>query len=141
MAVAVAIDLQEEPLGEGIDDADADPVQSAGDLVAIATKLSAGVQHGKHDLCGALAFVAAGWVRIDGDATPVVVDPTPAVGLQRDDDAIGEPGHRFVDCVVDDLPNEVVQTGQPGGTDVHPGTLAHRIETLENLDVLGAVVA
>ena len=141
VALAVAVDLEQESFGERVDDADPDAVESAGDLVAIATELAAGVQHGEHDLGGALALVASRRVRIDGDAPPVVLDPAPAVGEQRDDDAVGEAGHRLVDGVVDDLPDEVVQAGQTGRTDVHARALAHRIEALEHLDVLGAVVA
>ena len=54
-----------------------------------------------------------------------------------DDDAIAR--HRLVDRVVDDLVHEVVQTRGPGGADVHARTLAHRLETLENRDVLSTV--
>ena len=46
-----------------------------------------------------------------------------------------------VDRVVDHLPDEVVQPGQTGGADVHAGALADRIETLQDLDVLGVVLA
>ena len=54
--VAVAPDLQVEPLRERVDDRDADAVQAAGDLVAAAVaELAAGVQGGQHDLGGGLA--------------------------------------------------------------------------------------
>ena len=141
VALAVAVDLEQQSFGQGVDDADADAVESTGHLVAVATELAAGVEHGEHDLGGALALVATRRVRIDGDAAPVVLDPAAAVGEQRDDDAVGEAGHRLVDGVVDDLPDEVVQAGEPGRADVHARALAHRVEALEHLDVLGAVVA
>ncbi len=51
------------------------------------------------------------------------------------------PGHRLVDRVVDDFPDQVVQTGRAGRTDVHARPLAHGIEALEHLDVLGGIVA
>ena len=48
---------------------------------------------------------------------------------------------RLVDRVVDDLPDEVVQAASTGGTDVHARALAHRLESFENVDVLGVVAA
>ena len=43
----------------------------------------------------------------------------PPSAQQGDVDAGAEAGHRLVDGVVDDLPDEVVQTGETGGADVH----------------------
>ena len=115
-------------------------MQSAGDLVALAAELAAGVQHGEHDLGRALALVRTGRVRIDRDAASVVVDAAAAVGEQRDPDPCREAGHRLVDGVVDDLPDEVMEAGETGRADVHPGALADGVETLQNLDVLGPVI-
>ena len=140
VAAAVLVDLDEQPLAERVDHADAHAVQTAGHLVALAAELAAGVQHGEHDLGRALALVRAGGVRIDRNAATVVVDAAAAVGQQRDADAGAEARHRLVDGVVDDLPDEVVETGQTGGSDVHAGAFADRVETLQDLDVLGAVV-
>ena len=80
VALAVAVDLEHEPLGQRVDDGDADAVEAAGDLVAVAAELAAGVEHGEHDLGRALALVRAGRVRVDRDAAAVVVDAAAAVG-------------------------------------------------------------
>ena len=141
VALAVAVDLEQQALGQRVDDADADAVEAARDLVAAAAELAAGVQHGQHDLGRALALVRAGRVGVDRDAAAVVVDAAAAVGEQRDDDARAVAGHRLVDGVVDDLPDEVVEAGEPGRADVHAGALADRVEALQDLDVLGPVVA
>ena len=53
LAVASRLDVQ--PLGQRVDDADADAVEAAGDLVAAAAELAAGVEHGVDDLQGVLA--------------------------------------------------------------------------------------
>ena len=45
------------------------------------------------------------------------------------------PGKRFVDAVVDDLPNQVMQPGGAHAADVHAGPFANRLEALEDLDV------
>ena len=53
--LAVAPDLEVEPLGQRVDDRDADAVQAAGDLVAVVVELAAGVQHRQDDFGGRLA--------------------------------------------------------------------------------------
>ena len=141
VALAALVDFEDQPLAERVDDADAHAVETAGDLVTLAAELAAGVQDGEHDLGRALALVRA---RTGSGSTgmprPLSSTRHAAVGEQRDGDAGAEAGHRLVDGVVDDFPDEVVETGQTGGSDVHAGPLADRVETLQNLDVLGAVV-
>jgi hypothetical protein len=56
-------------------------------------------------------------------------------------DVVAVARQRFVNRVVDDLVNEVVQTPGAGGPDVHAGTLSHGFEALENLNVAGSVFA
>src|SRR6202000_1702577 len=44
------------------------------------------------------------------------------------------------DRVVDDFPNQVVQSALAGGTDVHAGAFADRFQPLQNRDGVGAVL-
>ena len=115
-------------------------MQAAGDLVAAAAELAAGVQHGQHDLGRALALHAGVVGGVDRDAATVVDDLAPAVGQQGHVDARGVTRHRLVDGVVDDLVDEVVQTADAGGADVHARSLADGLEALQDRDVLGAVL-
>ena len=78
-------------------------------------------------------------VLVDRDAAAVVDDPHAAVGLQRHLDVGGVAGECLVDGVVDDLVDQVVQAALTGGADVHAGTLADRLQALEELDVAGVV--
>ena len=139
IALAVAVDLDDQPLGQRVHDRDADAVEAARHLVAAAAELAAGVEHGEHDLGRALALVLPRRERIDRDAAAVVDDLAPAVGEQCDADPGAMAGHRLVDRVVDDLPDQVVQARQARGTDVHPGTFTDRVEPLEDLDRVGVV--
>ncbi len=50
-------------------------------------------------------------------------------------------GERFVDRVVDDLVDEVMQALRTGGPDVHGWPLADGFQPFEHLDLVGAVVA
>ena len=74
-----------------------------------------------------------------GMPRPSSVDPDPAVVLQHHLDARGVAGHRLVDGVVHDLPDQVVQAALAGGADVHAGPLAHRLQSLEDRDRRRAV--
>ena len=136
---SVAMNLELEPLGEEVDDGDADAVQTAGDFVRVVVELTAGVQLGHDDFGCRAAFF---FVDVDGDAAAVVVDRHRAVGMDRDGDAIRVTGQRFVDRVVDDLVHHVMEAGDViGVADVHARTLAHCVESLEDFDVLGRVRA
>ncbi len=108
--LAVAPDLDFEPFGQGVHDRDADAVETARHLVAVVVELAAGVQHGHHDFGRRLA---AG-VLVDRDAAAVVDDGDRPVDMNRDVDLIAVAGEGFVDRVVDDLVDEMVQAGGPG---------------------------
>ena len=133
---AVAGGLDAHPRRQRVDDADADAVQTARDLVAAAAELAARVEHGVDDL----ERVLAGRVLADRHAAAVVLDGHDAVGLDRDLDRLGVAGHRLVDRVVDDLPDEVVEAARVGRADVHARALADSLEALEDLDAGGVVV-
>ena len=51
-------------------------------------------------------------------------------------DLRGVPVHRLVNRVVDDLPDQVMQSRHADTADIHPGTLADRLESLQDGDVL-----
>ena len=132
----VAPDLELERLRERVDHRHADAVQTARHLVAVVVELAAGVEHRQRDFGGR----AAAAVLIDGDAAAVVHDGDRVVDVDGDVDLIAVAGQRLVYRVVDDLVDEVVQPGGAGRADVHRRTLADRLEALEDLDLVRAVV-
>ena len=130
------IDVDLHVLGERVDHRRADAVQTAGNLVAAAAELAARVQDGHDDLKGAhLALGVLG----HGDAAAVVDNRHRVVEVHGDVDAVAEARHRLVDRVVNNLPHQVVQAHRTGGADVHAGALAHRLQTLKDLNVFGTV--
>ena len=142
MFFAVAPDGEVEPFRERVDDADADAVEAARDLVGIlvigVVELTPGVELGHDDLGrrDAFAFVDSG-----RDAAAIVLDADRAVGVQRDEDAVAMAGQRLVDGIVRNLEHHVVEARAViGVADVHAGPLAHRVEALEDLDALGAII-
>ena len=134
--LAVALDLDHEALGQSIYNGDTDAVQTTGHLVAAAAELTTGVQDGHDDLKG--AHLALGMLG-HGNATAVINNRHRVVKVHGDIDAVAETRHRLVDRVVNNLPHQVVQAHGTGGADVHAGALAHRLQTLKDLNVFGTV--
>ena len=108
MAFAVAVDLDLDPCRERIDHRDTHPVEAAGHLVPIAAELAAGVQDGEHNLGSGEVFILG--VLSDRDAAAIVANLNAAVGKNRDIDTAAVASHCLVNGVVDDFPDEVVQT-------------------------------
>ena len=88
------------------------------------------MQLGHDDLDGGHALL----VHLHGDAPAVVDDLDAAVLQQRDLDAGRVTRHRLVDGVVDDLPDQVVQSPRSGGADVHTRPHPDGLEPFENGD-------
>ena len=95
---AVTVDLDVESARQRVHHRDADAVQAAGDLVALAAELPARVQHGHDDLGRGLALVLG--VVVDGHAAAVVGHATAAVGEEGDVDpgAVARPSPRRRSC-------------------------------------------
>ena len=135
--VAVALDLNNDLLGQGVHDRDAHAVQAAGHLVGVVVELAAGVQD-RHDDLERRNLLHR--VLVDRDASAVVDDGDRVVSMHRHRDLGAVASHGLIDRVVHDLPHEVVQTAGAGRTDVHARTLANGLETLENLNLAAVVV-
>ena len=134
--LAVLVDLDLQPLGEGVDDRGAHAVQAAGHLVAPAAEFAAGVQHGEDDLQRALAGLL---LNIHGDAAAVVGHANDVPLFDDDLDMGAVAGQRLVDGVIHDLIHQMVQARGRGGADVHARPLADRFQTLQNLDLRSIV--
>jgi hypothetical protein len=57
--------------------------------------------------------------------------------VEDDLDGVAPAGQGLVDAVVDELDHEMVQTTEVRGSDVHPRAPANRLQTLEDLDLVG----
>src|SRR3979490_2159874 len=115
-------------------------MQSAGNLVGVAVELAACVQSGHYDLRGR-NFLPVDVHVVDGNAPSVVAYGDRVVEVDGDFDLVGVAGQRFVDRVVYDFIDEVMQTKFAGRTDVHCGTFTHRFHAVEDFDRVGGVVS
>ena len=134
---AIARNFQFEPVRKGVDDGNADAVQTAGNFVGVTVEFSAGVQDREHHFRRWSLFRG---VHVDGDAAAVIHHGDRIIRMYRDVDFIGVAGHGFVDGVVDDFPHQMVQAHVSRRADVHRGTQAHGFETAENFDRLRVVL-
>jgi hypothetical protein len=60
--------------------------------------------------------------------------------MDDDVDFGAEPGQSFIDRVVDDFVNEVMQSIDAGRTDIHRRPLPDCLQALENFDMLSTVI-
>src|SRR4029079_10464428 len=134
--LVVPLDLDLEILRERIHDGYADAVKTAGHAVRALVELSAGMQLRQYDFGGGNLLRR---VDVDRDAATAVLDRAAVFDVDRDVDAIAVTAERLVDRVVDDLEDEMVQAPLAGVADVHPRPLLNGLETLQDLDVIGAV--
>ena len=132
-----ARDLDFHALGQRVRHRDADAVQTARGLVDLGVEFAAGMQRAHDHFQRRLVLEFR--MRIDRNAAAVVGDGDKAVGLHLDLDPVGVAGQRLVHGVVDDLGEQVMQRLLVGAADIHAGAAAHRLEPLQNLDVLGGV--
>src|SRR3989344_5736067 len=105
-------------------------------LVSISAEFPTGVQFRHYCLeCRDLGF----WVNIYWDSSTVVGDAHFVVGQKCDLDVVCKATHGFVARVVEDFPNEMVQSGSACRTDVHTRAPAHSLQAFENGNILGLV--
>ncbi len=112
-------------------------MQTARRTVRTGPELSAGVQLREHDLD---AGQSRARLDVDGDAAGSISHFDAPVGVQHDLDRRAVAGQRLIDRVVDDLPQAVHQTAGIRRSDVHSGALAHSLQALEHLQMMGGVL-
>ena len=135
--VPVAVDLDVEAHGQGVDHRGADAVQAAGGGVGAAAELAARVQPGHHQLDAGQPGLG---LDVDRDAAAVVADLDRAVGVQDHARcAMQYPPSASSTALSMISQRQCMQTAAVGRPDVHSGPLAHGLQALEHRQVLGAV--
>ena len=117
-------------------DRDADAVEPARNLVAVAAELAAGVQLREHDRQRGQVLLRH---EVDRDAVTPVANRHGMVRMEGHLDAVVATGERLVDGVVDDLVDEVMEASQTRRADVHARPEPNGLEAFENGDVFCGV--
>ena len=133
---AVFVNLNLQPLRQSVDNRRAHAMQTAGNLIASAAELAAGMEHRENHLQSRLSGLR---LDVHGDTAAVIGDGDGVAGVDGDGDMLAVAGQGLVDGIVHDLIHQMVQTGSGGGADIHTGALAHRLQTLQHLNLRAAV--
>ena len=135
--VAVFVHLHRQPFRQRVDNARADAVQTAGNLVASAAELAARVQHGVDDLKRGAARLR---LNVDRNAAAVIHNGDGVALVDRHLNFRAVARKRFVNGVIHNFIDKVVQAAHRRRADVHARALAHRLKPLENLNFRGVIV-
>ena len=111
-------------------------MQPAGNLVAVGVELPARMQVRHDHLRGGDTLL----VDVDRNSPAVVAHRDTLVGMDAHRDGIGVACEGLVNSVVDNLVDHVMQARSVIGVpDVHPRTLSHGFQALENLNGIGLI--
>ncbi len=109
VGVPVAVNLRAKGFTQRVDAADANAVETAGDLVAPAAELASRVEHGQRD---GERVLARFFVQADRNAAPVVHNGYGVIRADKDFHVRAVAGQRFVNGVIDHLGDEVMQSAR-----------------------------
>ena len=138
MLFVVTKNGQLKPFGQGIDNRNANPVQSTRNLVGIIIKFTAGMQL-RHDHFGCRNALFS--VNIDRNAAAIVSDRYRPVLVQLHLDNITMPGKRLINRIIDNLIDHVMQPGTIiRVADIHAGALANSVQTAQHLNRICAII-
>ena len=130
-------DLYFQPDGKGVYHGSTHAVKTAGHFVAAAAELAAGVQNSVHHRDSRQAGLL---LDAHGDAAAVIGHADDLAGQDLDLDFVTEAGQRFVNGVVHDLIDQMVQSSGTGGADVHTRALADRFQSFQYLNLAFVVI-
>ena len=134
---ATPVNQQFQVRGQKIDHRNANTVEAARHLVHAFVEFAACVQR-RHDQfrCGTARL----GMLVHRDSTAVVADLRPAIREQADRNFRAVSGQGFVDGVVDNLVDQVMQAGAiVRVADIHAWQFANRLAVLQHFDLVRAV--
>ena len=134
--LSVARDLDLEPIGKRVDALCADAVQATGVFVGALPKFSAGVQIREYQFDGWHLELR---MHVDRNTAAVVADGNRAVDVHNDLDLAAIAGEMFVDRIVENLEDAVMEAAFIGVADIHARTFPDGFEALQFVDLSGVV--
>ena len=136
VALSVAIYLYFQPGRERIHDRSTDAVQTAGNLISAAAKLSARMQHRKNHFNRRKSHFL---LNINRNATPVVFDRHRIVSVNRHFNFTAITGQCFIDRIIHNFIYEVMQSPRRGRSYVHTRSFPDCLQTFQHLNLISIV--
>ena len=130
--VAAVLDGEFQPFRQGVYNGCTYAVQTAGDLIAAAAELTAGVEDGVHDGCRRDALF---WVDAHRDASAVIRNTDHVFRENVHGDLGAESCQRLVNGVIYDLIDQMMQSLRAGRTDVHTRPLSDCLQSFQHLNL------
>ena len=128
MHLTIARDFDFEPIRKRVDALGADAVQATGIFICALAEFAAGVEIREDELDGGnLKFR----MDVDRDAATVIADRHRAIDVNRHIDTIAKPGEMFVDGVVENFEDAVMQSAFVRIANVHSGAFPNGLQTLQ----------
>src|SRR6185437_2451899 len=84
---------------------------------------------------------AFGGMDANRNPAPIVDDGYAVIVVDLDEDAVAITGQSFIDRVIDDFINQMMQPARIGRSDVHPRTRADVLDIVEHADLTFIVIA
>ena len=136
--ISVTLDFHFHMGGKGIYDRSTYTMETPGYLISSAAEFTAGMEHGmNHFHCGDSHLR----MDINRHASSIVFHHNGIILLDGNMDILTVASKCFVDTVVYDFVNQVVQTSRAGGTDIHPWSLTNCFQTFQNLYLRRIILA
>ncbi len=111
-------------------------VQSSGNFISSSAKFSSGVEFGENKFqCG--DFVLR--MHVYRNSASFVCDGNHVVRKKTEVNFCSKTCHGFIERVVHDFPDQVVESGWARGSNIHSRTLTNWFKSFQNLDLPGAV--
>jgi len=136
----IAPDLQVQFFAERVHTGNANAVQSAGNFVRRCIELAAGMERG-HDHLSRRNFFSVDVHRIDGNAAAVIHDSDGIIDMNCDINLVGVSGERFINRIVYDFIDQMVQANLARRADVHGRTFTHGLHATQHFDGIRCVIA
>ena len=126
-------DLDIKPLGQSINDRCANAVKTAGHLVSAASEFAARMKFCKYKIYRVSSGLVVDSYR---DSSSVVGDSAASVRIDRYFNMSAETCQSFIDRVVHNFIHQMVKSSGGSGSDIHTGSLADRLKSLEHLNII-----
>ena len=136
--VALTGNVHLEPLRQSVHNRCTDTMQTACTLITAAAKLTAGVQLGQYDLQGGLARLRVG---IYGNTAPVITNRYGIICMDRHVNLMAKTSHRLIYAVIQNFIHQMMKSTLRRRTNVHARPAPDCFQTLQDLNILGIIIA
>ena len=134
--ITFSFDLNVKFCRKGVDNGGTNAVKATGNLVSATAELATGMEH---RINGFKRRTSSLFLNVDRNSAAVVLNGNAVVFFNGHVDFIAKSGESFIDAVVDNFPDQMVQALRTCRTDVHPRAFSDRFKSFKNLNLAGII--